>query len=172
MRMKALLAALLLTACMASADSSIGGTFSALGQTHGNNFTTTLATPTNTPLSFQLSANSKYIVEGVLTTTCSSPTGLKLAFTGPAGTTVTGWVYATLNVTTVIMRSYVTALNTLTPSMNTATTPTPAPVHFWLVVQTSATPGNIMVQVASAVAPNTSTVVAGSWWRLRDATTV
>ncbi len=134
----------------------------------GSNFTTTSTTPTATNLSIILKANSHYAIEGSLSAQASAATGMKYTFTGPtSAVALDGWLESTLANLGAVSRIRITSLNTAFGPVHTASS-LPGPDRFWIHVHTGASGGAMTIKAASVVAGVTTTIFAGSWWRVRE----
>lgn len=127
----------------------------------GSNFTTTATTATNTALTFGVVAGETWVVECQLTAQCSGNGGTKYAVAAPAGSTIEGWLYSSLNAVTTLSYQRLTAVGTLvgTAVHTIATTPAPDRIAFVLVAGAT---GSVTIQAASATSGQTTTVFSGS----------
>lgn len=126
------------------------------------NATSTLATNTDTNLSFAIAANEVWEVEIEFTGQCSGTGGSKFQISAPAGCTIEGWYYGTTTTITTFTNQRITAINTLTGTAAMTVATTPAPNIIWVRVKNSSTAGNIKLGFASGTAAQTTTIFAGA----------
>jgi|GEM_PF-4494422 len=149
-----------------------GADFNALvrrdrAQANAANFTTTLATATDTPFTVPIAANERLEIVFEGTAQCSGVGGSKYAIAAPSGAAVEGWLDS--STTAVATKSYqrITAAGALTATAVHTVAATPAPDRIHAVITNGATPGNVTLQAASVTAGQTTTIFAGASFRTR-----
>lgn len=128
-----------------------------LGVRLTSDFTTTLATNTDTGLSFAVAANEVWMIDIQLTLT-SPAAGTRIQITTPASATVEGW--ALLGAATSVINTRLTAINTLT-TITTAAATTSVIVR--VLVANSSNAGTIALGACSVTATQTTTILAKSF---------
>lgn len=136
------------------------------------NATTTLATATNTLLSFAMAANEVWEVEFQGTVQCSGVGGSKFAISAPAAATIEGWIRSSGAAILTQVFQRITAVNTLSATAMHTVAATPGPDIIKFAIVNGATPGNCVLQIASVTAGQTTTVSLGSYWKARKALSV
>ena len=133
------------------------------------NQSTSSATPVNTALVAPLEANKVYWALGYWRAVANGAS-IRFAFTAPAGTTVTGWHTGfASSATSEANREEITALATVSTNTN-SNAANVGSGHFWVRVQTSATPGNLTLQIATSAGGTAVVIQAGSWWTVDELT--
>lgn len=128
-----------------------------------SNFTTTIATNTNTGLQFFAQPNEVWKLSVNMSTQCSSTGGSKYQITAPAGATVEGWLKSSGAAITTLSYQRITAINTLNATATHTVATTPGPDTIEVMVSVGATGGVIAIGAASVTATQTTTIFAGSY---------
>ena len=121
-------------------------------------FTTTLATSTDTALSFPVKNGEAWAFEFYLSADNNNTGGIKYQISGPAGTLL-AYIEATSTTATSVFRQRLTAVNTLNVTATQTFNPGPARVQIKGVIVASAD-GTVALGVASGVAGQTTTIAA------------
>jgi len=126
-----------------------------------SDFNTTSTTGANSNLTFNLGANEvrRIMIAGTCSKATSS-TGLKVGIAAPTGATIKASVYGQLNTINATSNSILTAINTLSGTMNTAIA-TEMPFRIEGVITNGSTAGAVTLQLAT-VTSNTATIYAGT----------
>jgi hypothetical protein len=127
-----------------------------------SNATSTIATNTNSNLSFSAAANEVWVIEFDWTAQCSSTGGSKFQITAPTGSTIEGFYEGTTSAITTLTYQRITAINTLTGTAAHTVATTPAPDRIIVRVKVSSTAGTIALGFASVTAGQTTTIFAGA----------
>jgi hypothetical protein len=127
-----------------------------------SNATSTVATNTNSNLSFSAAANEVWVIEFDWTAQCSSTGGSKFQITAPTGSTIEGFYQGTTSAITTLTYQRITAINTLTGTAAHTVATTPAPDRIIVRVKVSSTAGTIALGFASVTAGQTTTIFAGA----------
>ncbi len=136
------------------------------------NATTSAIAATNTNLSFAMAANEIWEVEFQGTAQCSSTGGTKYAISAPTGATVEGWIVSSTSAILTKSEQRLTAINTLSATAlhTVATTPGSDVVKF--TITNGSTAGNCVLQIASVISGQMTTLFAGSYWKARRSLSV
>jgi hypothetical protein len=126
-----------------------------------SDFNTTSTTGANSNLTFNLGANEvrRIMIAGTCSKATSS-TGLKVGIAAPTGATLKASVYGQLNTINATSNSILSAINTLSGTMNTAIA-TEMPFRIEGVITNGSTAGAVTLQLAT-VTSNTATIYAGT----------
>lgn len=135
----------------------------------GSDVTTTLATAVDvTGLSVAVSANKKYRIMASLNIGCNNTGGVKLAINGPAGASLNGGAWIGDNTSAnAVKGGKAGTLGTLGTTLNLFNS-NAGWVTYMGYINISSTAGNVVIQVASATAGETSTVFTGSTMDLTE----
>jgi hypothetical protein len=134
--------------------------------------TSTIATNTNTNLSFSIGVNEVWIAEFLVTAQCSGTGGSKFQISAPTGATIEGWLESTTTTANTVLNQRITAINTLTGTATHTVATTPAPDTILVRIKNSTTAGTVALGFASVTAGQTTTIFAGSFLRAYKATEV
>ena len=126
-----------------------------------SDFNTTSTTGANSNLTFNLGANEvrRLMIAGTCSKATSS-TGLKVGIAAPTGATLKASVYGQLNTINATANSILSAINTLSGTMNTAVG-TEMPFRIEGIITNGSTAGAVTLQLAT-VTSNTATIYAGT----------
>lgn len=147
---------------------TVTGTFSAPGVVTAtalaSDATTTSVTPANTALAVALGSNQTWRIDFEMSVQCDNTGGVVLNFTAPAGATCQGtWIGNTSSHTAVYGRSVNSFASVQAwSSFNSSASTNGVMVRASLYVTTTATSGNLTLQISSGVAGQTSKLLSGS----------